>query len=197
MSDWIWLIACFIYASGAVAATKALGKKGALSSEGARKVLHVAVSLTAPVLAYGIDDPCLRLIGPAAFIIINAVMPHQERRTGLVLYPLSFLILAVCMDCGIISPSSFVSGCLAMGIGDAAAAAAGMRWGRHPLGSKSLEGSAAMLAVSFIIFMLSSHEPWHMALAIAAAAAAAEAVSPRGLDNLTVPVLSSFLVEVL
>ena len=27
--------------------------------------------------------------------------------------------------------------------------------------------------------------------------AAAEAVSPRGLDNLTVPVLSSFLVEVL
>ncbi|MBC8160598.1 MAG: phosphatidate cytidylyltransferase [Roseiflexaceae bacterium] len=105
-----------------------------------------------------------------------------------------------------------LAGVMAMTWGDALAAIAGKSFGRHTytvLGyTRSYEGSAVMFLVSFAVILavlvllpgtfvspfapvLSLGQALGFALIGAAVAALAEAVSPAGLDNLTVPVLTS------
>jgi phytol kinase len=108
-----------------------------------------------------------------------------------------------------------VAGAMALAWGDALAALVGRRWGRHRYrvggDTRSWEGSAAMLLASFVaIFLvltllpgspLSPHARpigagWALATALLAAGAAtlAEGVSPRGTDNLSVPLVAAGVV---
>lgn len=101
---------------------------------------------------------------------------------------------------------------MAMTLGDAAASLVGQRWGRHPyrfLGhQRSWEGTATMGVVSLISIGVTlralpgsalspASVPWTMCGALAitvcgsAVATAAEALSPAGTDNLSVPLLSA------
>src|SRR5262245_44491029 len=105
-----------------------------------------------------------------------------------------------------------VAGAMTLTWGDALAALVGRRWGRHRyrLGAsgRSWEGSAAMFAVSMIVVFLaltflpgsrlSPHAPsigagsaLLAALLGAGAAALAEAASPCGTDNLSVPLVAA------
>jgi phytol kinase len=108
-----------------------------------------------------------------------------------------------------------VAGAMALAWGDALAALVGLRWGRHRyrLGAsgRSWEGSAAMFAASALAICLalallpgSSLCPFAppigtgraltAALLGAAAATLAEAASPRGTDNLSVPLITAGVV---
>ena len=108
-----------------------------------------------------------------------------------------------------------VAGAMALTWGDALAALVGRRWGRHRyrLGAsgRSWEGSAVMFAASAVVMFLaltllpgSSLSPYAMpigtgrallaALLGAGAAALAEAASPRGMDNLSVPLVAAGVV---
>ncbi len=105
-----------------------------------------------------------------------------------------------------------VAGVMAMTIGDAAASLIGQRWGRRRYGVgdqyKSWIGSVAMfvgtlLAVALTLALLpaSMLSPYSLplpagivvgaALLAATVAALAEGLSPLGMDNLTVPLLSA------
>ncbi|MDO5110990.1 MAG: phosphatidate cytidylyltransferase [Clostridia bacterium] len=89
----------------------------------------------------------------------------------------------------------------AWGFGDAAAALVGKRFGRHALtgkhieGRKSVEGSLAMFAVSFLciiaILLLRGGLPWYSFVLIAAVTAAVTALvelySLNGMDTITCP----------
>jgi Dolichol kinase len=107
------------------------------------------------------------------------------------------------------------AGTMAMTWGDALAAIVGKRWGRHHYqigrGRRSFEGSTAMFAASFVAMLLtllltpgSALSPQSVpigfnaaliaSLIAALAATIAEGVSPHGTDNLSVPLLSSFVV---
>jgi dolichol kinase len=107
------------------------------------------------------------------------------------------------------------AGTMAMTWGDALAAIVGKRWGRHHYqigrGRRSFEGSAAMFIASFVAILLtllltpgSALSPQSVpigfnaaliaSLIAALAATIAEGVSPHGTDNLSVPLLSSFVV---
>lgn len=107
------------------------------------------------------------------------------------------------------------AGAMAMTIGDALAALVGERFGRHRYrvlnSTRSWEGTLAMFlgsafAILLVLLLLpgSAISPFALvptpqqalaaALAGAAAAAAVEAVSPHGLDNLSVPLLSALVV---
>jgi dolichol kinase len=107
------------------------------------------------------------------------------------------------------------AGTMAMTWGDALAAIVGKRWGRHHYqigrGRRSFEGSAAMFIASFVAILLtllltpgSALSPQSVpigfnaaliaSLVAALAATIAEGVSPHGTDNLSVPLLSSFVV---
>ena len=163
------------------------------------QLVHILVAFSAFPIAYMIDDPYLRLLGPFAFIFINAALGRRmgARLGGLLCYPLSMLLLAAAMNGGYISQASFVSGILAMGLGDGIAAIVGMKWGRIRLGGKTLEGSFAMLAAVFLVFLTIGGKSPSAALVAAIAATLAELLSPGGLDNVSVPVVSAILMEVL
>jgi len=125
-------------------------------------------------------------------------------RLGLVFYAISYTILAAAFSS---KPYIIAAGILPMAYGDAAASLVGEKFGKTKFkifAQKSAEGSAAMFAVSFVSFaasllffsMLYSFPLLNSilaALAIAAVATAAEAITPRGFDNITVPLLSALL----
>ncbi len=93
-------------------------------------------------------------------------------------------------------------GILTLGYGDGLASLIGMHFGKHHYtifkGSKSLEGTFAMFVSTFAVLylyltILNGIESLNVVLAIATLATLTEAISPYGLDNLFIPVLSSLL----
>jgi len=123
---------------------------------------------------------------------------------GLVFYAISYTVLAWFFSA---KPYVIAAGILPMAYGDAAASLVGEKFGKQHfriLAKKSLEGSIAMFAVSFVSFevsllFFSAFYPLSLfssvitALAVAAVATVAEALTPRGFDNITVPFLSALL----
>ncbi len=121
---------------------------------------------------------------------------------GLLLYAVSYSILAL-----FFSRNSYIiaAGVLPMAYGDAAASLVGQKIGRHKynvFGTKSFEGSLAMFGICisglmacfmfFSFFYSLSIVNWALAsLGAAALATACEALTPKGFDNLTVPLFSA------
>jgi phytol kinase len=87
---------------------------------------------------------------------------------------------------------------LVLGLADGVAEPVGVRWGRHKYRVPSLtdgaavyrsvEGSAAVFATTFLVMLVTrSPASVGLSLLVAAVVTAAEAVSPHGLDNLSIP----------
>ena len=123
---------------------------------------------------------------------------------GLVLYAISYTVLAFFFST---KPYVIIAGILPMAFGDAAASIVGQKLGRHKLNKfskKTVEGTITMFTVTFVSVTLSlllfsylcpfsTFTLIFASLGVAAAAAGLEALTPRGLDNLTVPLLSAFV----
>jgi phytol kinase len=123
---------------------------------------------------------------------------------GLVLYAISYTILAFFFSA---KPYVIIAGILPMSFGDAAASLVGQKMGRHPFNifsKKSVEGTIAMFTVTFVSVMFSlllfsylcpfSTSTMLLAsLGVATAATGLEALTPKGLDNLTVPLISTLV----
>ncbi|MGZ4850898.1 MAG: diacylglycerol/polyprenol kinase family protein [Candidatus Bathyarchaeia archaeon] len=121
---------------------------------------------------------------------------------GLVLYAISYTILAFFFSA---KPYVIIAGILPMAFGDAAASLVGQKMGRHQFNifsKKSIEGTTAMFTITFVSVALSllifaylcpfSTSVLLLAsLGVAALATAIEALTPKGLDNLTVPLISA------
>jgi phytol kinase len=122
---------------------------------------------------------------------------------GLVLYALSYTILAFFFSA---KPYVIIAGILPMAFGDAAASLVGQKMGRHQFNifsKKSLEGTTAMFTVTFVsvtlsLLLFSCLCPFSTSilllasLGVATLATAIEVLTPGGLDNLTVPLISAF-----
>ena len=121
---------------------------------------------------------------------------------GLFYYAFSYSLLALFFAS---KPYVIAAGVLPMAYGDASAAIIGEKYGKrqyHVFTKKSLEGSAAMFLVSFLsleasllffstIYSLPMHILTLAALPVALVVTLAEALSPLGFDNITVPMLGS------
>ena len=121
-------------------------------------------------------------------------MGNRKRDNGLIYFPLSLLILSLLYYRGLIMSYDVLAGVLVMGYGDGLAALIGSKWGRHKYSvmnaEKSWEGTAVMFAVSLAVITLVTPYSFPVCLAMAAVAAFFEAVTPLGLDNITVPLLT-------
>lgn len=127
---------------------------------------------------------------------------EEGHHLGLILYAASYTILALFFGT---RPTVFASGILPMAHGDTAASIVGVRYGRNRYSfaaRKSLEGSAAMFAASFLsltlgllffsaLYAFPLYQKIPCALGVAVVATFAEALTPRGFDNLTVPLLGA------
>jgi len=127
---------------------------------------------------------------------------------GLVLYAVSYTLLALFFSD---RPYILAAGIIPLAYGDAAASLVGQKFGKHQynvLGKKSWEGSIGMFIVCFLILVtsylffgypygLSALDFAVAAFAVGAVATVFEAITPKGLDNLTVPLASALVFMLL
>jgi phytol kinase len=123
---------------------------------------------------------------------------------GLVFYAISYTILAFCFSA---KPYIIAAGILPLAYGDAAASLVGVKYGKKQFkifAKKSLEGSAAMFLITFAslvigflffsqFYALSFTASVAALFLVAIIATLIEAITPKGFDNITVPLISALL----
>jgi dolichol kinase len=135
-------------------------------------------------------------------------LTEEGHHTGLILYSISFSLLAL-----LYAPMPYViaSGVLPMAYGDSIAALVGQRIGRSKyrlVTEKSLEGSLAMFIVSFLVLFVSGLYFSNLYsfsvsgkllsfLVVSVVVTVGEAVSPRSLDNIVVPLTGTLTFHIL
>lgn len=220
-SPWTWLVAAAVAIGlGALFGGLAVaGRRWRLPAEVARKAAHVGVGLIAVSFAWLFADiePVLVLCGGGLLLMLLARWWGPMNRTvGAVLYGVDreswgelCIPLVVPLLHGLAMPSRalYVIPLLILGLGDAAAALIGRRFGkltyRTDEGFKTVEGSLALagLTAATVIMVLSiAGIPLERSIAAAVMIALlitlAEAIAWRGLDNLIVPLGSFALLRI-
>jgi len=131
-----------------------------------------------------------------------AEVTGEGHRFGLLLYAISYSVLALFFSS---KPYVIAAGILPMAYGDAAASLVGQKLGRHKydvFGTKSLEGSTVMFAICIFglmaclpffshLYPISTSNYVLACLGVASVATICEALTPKGFDNLTVPLFSA------
>jgi phytol kinase len=213
MSNLLGIMVSFIFVILLIAVSTIMFSKGKLSNEGSRKFIHIGVSNWWIIAMLFFSDRIFACIVPAAFIMINYIsykkqiirsMERDGKKSdlGTVYYAVSLFILSLVTFAKGSSPYIGALGILVMGYGDGFAAIIGKRYGKHTFkvfgNEKTIEGSISMFLISFIIcFIISSiFNPSGALLksvVLALVSAIIEAFSPCGFDNLTVPLICSYV----
>jgi uncharacterized protein (TIGR00297 family) len=210
----IGVMVSFVYVFAVIGVAGFLKKRLRLSSETSRKMIHILLCNWI-FTVYIFDNVWFAVFTPACFVVINFVSHRKNMITamerevndtyGTVFYAVT--LLAAVIFGFYVSMAAAVCGVLAMGYGDGFGAAAGNRWGKikfpEPFAKKSVAGSAAVLGFVFVcVFgVMLFYETVETALAVAAVcavfAAVVELCSPRGTDNLTLPLVVAATVFVM
>lgn len=180
--------------------------------EASRKFIHIMLCNWWFLAMYFFDNVIWAAIVPASFVVINwvsyqkniiKVMERDEKQAeglGTVYYAISLLVLVI-LTFGIIKkPEIGLIGILIMGYGDGLAAIVGryVKSKEYKIGNttKTLAGSLTMLLVTFVILaiyfrIIGMANGVMVALVLSILATIVEAVSIKGTDNLTVPLIIS------
>ncbi len=207
------LLVSFVYVFAAIGAAEGLRAWRTYSVDFTRKFIHIAVGMWAYGTVLLFESRVFAIIPPLAFVAINAfsywrgtfkaMETGEKGNLGTVYFPLSFAAL-IWVFWG--RPHLIVAGLMPMTWGDALAAVVGRRIGRRRytfLGStRSLEGSMTMflaswVATSIALLLLGTGNPIAALLVSAVTAfgaAIVEAISPWGIDNLTIPTISALIL---
>ncbi len=180
-----------------------------LRNETIRKLVHIGMSNWWIIALLFFDNYFYALIPPFTFIILNylsyrfnlikSIERKDKSDLGTIYYPLSFFILILFSYTYLHLPYIGALGGLIMGYGDGIATIIGIRYGKKKLyKKKSIIGSISMFIISYIIvfIILFLYNPIHIVLfsfIIALLATIFELFSSRGIDNLTVPLLSALV----
>jgi phytol kinase len=213
------LIVSFAYVIGVIGVAELLRRFAGRSLDFTRKFIHIWVGMWIVGTVFLFENCYLALVPPLAFTIINAIsyvrgtikaMESEDRgNLGTIYFPISFAIIIYCLW-GM--PVPMVASMMPMTWGDAQAALVGRRYGYHRytvLGrTRSVEGSVAMLLWSWIptslalaiiplAFGMPSVSPLLALIyggAVSLVCTVVEAVSPWGIDNLTVPLVAMLVL---
>lgn len=208
MKNLIGIVVISVYIALVLIASKFLEKKG---EEASRKFVHIMLSNIWFLYLIFIDSLAWAWILPALFVIINSlsykfkIFKSIEREEndgfGTVYYAISILLISIfTYKSG--NPLIGLPGILVMGYGDGFAAIIGkkVKSKQYKIGksAKSVAGSITMLVVSLVICMiifgiLNIDYFWIKAIGVAVFATVLEAVSVKGLDNITVPIVVTIL----
>jgi phytol kinase len=220
--DYTALVLSYVYVFGVIALAELLRRVGKRPVGFTRKFIHVGVGMWVVPTALLFETWYMALIPPTTFVVINTVsylrgtigaMETGDRGDlGTILFPISFGALVYYFWP---QPVLMVASMMPMTWGDAMAAIIGRRYGhyRFRVGShtRSVEGSVAMLFWSwittslalFVMPYLAGKPPIHWLLALFYGGAVAvvctfvEALTPWGIDNLTVPATAAFILNLL
>jgi phytol kinase len=220
--DYTALAVSYAYVFAIIALGELLRRIGRRRAEFTRKFIHVGVGMWVVGTVLLFETWYLALIPPATFVVINALSYWRgaikamelegKGNLGTIYFPIAFA--------GVIyyfwsQPVLMVASLMPMTWGDAMAAVFGERYGhyRYAIGgrTRSLEGSVAMFFWSWVTTSLALFvmpyllgKPlinWLLALlqgaAVALVCTLVEALSPWGIDNLTVPAAAILIMHVL
>jgi dolichol kinase len=190
--DTIALLTAFAYVFAAIGVAEGLRKWRGYPAEFTRKFIHIAVGMWAYGFSYWQGT-------------FKAMETGEKENLGTIYFPISFVALVwLLWD----HPGLLVASLMPMTWGDALAAVVGRRIGQRRYtvfgSTRSLEGSAVMFFASWVatlvpLLLLAPAPPGLVAAVVASAVTAlgatvAEAVSPWGIDNLTVPAASALIL---
>jgi dolichol kinase len=213
------MIVCYAYIALIIVISGRLDNFLHVSRKMSRKFLHMMIGNLPFIIPFFTSNIYPALVA-APFILVTflaspyspvkfssekirglADITEEGHHLGLVFYAISYTVLAFFFAS---KPYVLSAGILPMAYGDAFASIVGERYGKRKfrlLTDKSVEGSIAMFSFSFSSFVISlvffsMLYPFSFideilaALVVALVATTAEAVSPLGFDNLTVPAIS-------
>ena len=206
----IGIIVSYIFVFAVIISAKLVEKKG---KEASRKYIHIVLSFWWIIAIAFFDNIWFAIIPPITFVILNyisvkkdliKVMEREEEKKdgyGTVYYALSLLILII-LTFIINKPELGLVGVFTMGFGDGFAAIVGkkVKSKKYKIGNttKTIAGSLTMFIITLIItaiFMaFYGVNMWIIkSILIATIMTIIEAVSIKGTDNITVPVISCLL----
>ena len=188
-------------------------KLGFLNDEGSRKFIHIGVSnwWIVAMIVFEPSDYLLAIIPPLTFIVLNYLSyrfnliksmerDHQSASDlGTVYYAISlFIVTLVAFYSASLDASSFfyveralmigALSILVMGYGDGLSAVLGQAIKSRKLyKNKSLAGSATFFIVSLILGLILFPSLWFLMILLAISATFVELFTPKGFDNLSVP----------
>ncbi|MEI6875149.1 MAG: DUF92 domain-containing protein [Spirochaetota bacterium] len=215
MKDYLALVESFVFIFAFIGIATVLLRRGILGPAGTRKVVHIGVAHWWLLYLAIIVSPVVGMIGALTFIVINTASyrlhvfkamedPTPSRNLGTIWFPLSLAVLIGLEMLGVIQRWEAAVGVLVMGWGDGMAAVVGQRFSRKPVlvfgSKKSVAGTAALIAFSFVVTAIITKvfvpelPLWDLILragATALFAALVELATPFGVDNLTVPILTT------
>ncbi len=223
--EWLRFLYMLIGLFSFVGAAELIRKYFHVEAAVTRKLVHILVGIFVFFVPLIFTSPLPPILMSLIFIVLNYFsvrsklfkgMDNTSRETyGTVFFPLSFLLLILLYWESY--PLIISASILILGLGDAAASIVGTGMQNPtPLSltreNKSLEGSAAMISVSFIVTagcllffpqrtpdshtLIGSEVLFMLAAAfvIAVVAGVVEALSTRGTDNLTVPLTAGLML---
>ncbi len=218
MHEIIALAASYLFVFSVLGAASLLLAFGKISPFVTRKVVHIGVSNWWILAMFFFTRPGVALIGPVSFIIINyisyrkhifAAMEHEipRKNLGTIYFPVSLAIMVLLTFQGPMPKSAGAAAILVLGYGDGLAAVIGnARSGKSrsiPLlhQKKTVAGSGTMFVVSFAVLLIIrallagglTAPDLLPIIIISVAVTIVEAVTPFGLDNITIPLVSGFL----
>ncbi|QVK16869.1 hypothetical protein KHQ81_08090 [Mycoplasmatota bacterium] len=158
-------------------------------------------------------DVYIALIPPISFVILNflsyryhlvsGIERDDKKELGTLYYPISLVVLVLFTFGYINKPYIGAIGVMIMGYGDGIATIIGYKFGKKKLfKNKTYLGSMTMFIISFLttFILLWIFNPLHLfiySFIIAITATIAEGLSCKGLDNLTVPLFTTFIYYLL
>jgi phytol kinase len=213
MSNVVGIAISFAFIIVIVLSAKLFEKAG---KEASRKFIHIMLSNWWIIAIVFFDNMWSAALVPAIFVIVNYisyktnlidVMEREEGEEnkdslGTVYYAISLLILALITFGPMKNPLIGLCGILVMGYGDGLAAVIGKAVQSKEFNifgnKKTLAGSITMFIVTCIILSgflyYSKSNYWAIkSVVIAGIMTVIEAISIKGTDNITVPLLTSLL----
>jgi phytol kinase len=217
MNTFFGFVVSIIYIGLVIVSANVFAKAG---KEASRKYIHILLSNWWIIAMVFFKGPVVASILPGLFIIINyvsykkdliKVMERDEgeenkESLGTVYYAISLFVLALLTFGPLNNPFIGLCGIAVMGYGDGLAAVIGQAVNSPKYTfkgtTKSLAGSLAMFLVTLMIF---AGYLWYMqapyvaikSILVALGITALEAVSIKGTDNLTVPLVTALLSALL
>ena len=214
MNNLIGIIVSIIYIGMIIVSSKVFEKNG---KEASRKYIHIMLSNWWIIAMIFFDNWIWASVLPFAFVFINyfsyksniiKVMERDENdenkdSLGTVYYAISLLILAIATFGFAKNPAIGLCGIIVMGYGDGLAAVIGQAVKSKEFiineNKKSVAGCIAMFLVTFIIIAgyltyVEASGVLLKAILVAIVMTVIEAVSKKGTDNITVPLITSLIV---
>lgn len=209
LNNILGIIISFVYIGVLMVAAKYFEK---FDKEASRKFIHILLANWWLIAMAFFNNIWFALVPPIAFVIINYIsykgnvikVMERDDESGLgTVYFAASLIVLVVLSFGLKNnPLIGLVGFFIMAYGDGFAAVVGKGVESKKVkifgDTKSVAGSSVMFVMSFIITLavfVYSNTSWFIvkSIVIAIVATILEAISAKGTDNITVPVITSLI----